>query len=349
MTVSNQSLDWSLLSAAPLNERFVLEEEPCLVYEIQFGSSELPILSKDGEVPPPAEWLGGVSPPPPTGGSLSSPPSSPRTVRTMMMDSSFHSDSDGMSGTAKHMSPSSVMMGSHRKDRDLQVAMRSVSAAESVDLAFVIDATGSMLKHIQNVKRSIRSIVTKCRRTHSSLRLRLAVVAYRDLSDAVPVEVLDFCSSVERFESFLTSLRAVGGGDTPEDMATGIFHANRLSWAHPTRLVFVVTDAPCHGVEFHGFDDDYPFGTPGVRIVSELQRLESSCSGVSDRENGAGGGIGSRSLYFGRISSSTDQMLHRLRTQYGIRLSVVAFPERHFQHHDHDSPRSGASICRNIP
>jgi hypothetical protein len=322
VTLSNQSLDWSLLTS-PNEATFVLEEEPCLVYHTAFTTEMLQ------EMPPPSP-VPSRSPP---DLFLPSPPASPRTVR--LFDSSrdsYHgtpADSSdpnatklrSLSGNPWSSSPPSVVSAmtdssSYRRDRELQVAIRAVSAAESVDLAFVIDATGSMLKHIQNVKKSIRSVIAKCRRTHPGLRLRLAVVAYRDLNDAIPVEVLDFSSSVERFESFLGSLRAVGGADFPEDMATAVRLANRLSWAHPTRVAFIVSDAPCHGVEFHHFPDDYPLGTPYVSIVSELRRFLASS-----------GGSGSTSIFFGRISNSTDQMLHRWRTHYGIRVSAAAFED----------------------
>jgi Alpha-kinase family/von Willebrand factor type A domain len=336
-TLSNRSLDWSLLTS--LNDKIILDkDDPYLVYEMDFTSEKVYGGGGAGPIPPPPPPV----PYPPSPSSRiepmsSSPESSPRTVR-MIPDESGPYDVDtatkvrSPATVASRRTPAASLAASqHRRDRDVQVAIRSASAAESVDLVFVIDATGSMLKHIQNVKKSIRSIISKCRRTHSDLRLRLAAVAYRDLSDSVHYEVLDFCSSVERFEQFLGSLRAVGGADMPEDMATGIRHANRLSWAHPTRLVFIVADAPCHGIEFHDFDDDYPMGTPGVRIVTELQTLLASAGtaagtggfGPGDRD----GGGSSVSLYFGRLSSSTDEMLHRWRSHYGIRVNVVPFTD----------------------
>lgn len=202
------------------------------------------------------------------------------------------------------------------KEGQVRCAVKAVCTVERVDLAFVIDATGSMLRHIKNVKQSIRNIIKKIRHTHSNLRIRLAVVAYRDLSDARPCEVLDFVTSVERFEAFLGTLRAVGGADTPEDMAGGIRQANRLSWSNPTRLVFVVADAPCHGVEFHNFDDNYPYGTPGIAIVDEFRQL------LYGKGKGA-----TMALYFGRISNATDKMVLRMRSRYDIHMSVVAFTD----------------------
>jgi hypothetical protein len=55
-------------------------------------------------------------------------------------------------------------------------------------------------------------------------------------------------------------------------MARGVKEANDLSWSHPTRVVFIIADVPCHGREFHSMDDDYPLGTPGVDIKAELKK-----------------------------------------------------------------------------
>jgi von Willebrand factor type A domain len=153
------------------------------------------------------------------------------------------------------------------KTRDIQEVILSVRAAESVDLAFVIDATGSMAPHIASVKSSIRSIVAKIKKTNPDLTLRLAAVAYRDLSDGKErSESLGFVPSVGEFEEFLQTVKAKGGGDEPEDMALGIQIANGLAWKNRTRVVFVIADAPCHGREFHNLEDNYPSGTPSINI-----------------------------------------------------------------------------------
>jgi len=146
--------------------------------------------------------------------------------------------------------------------------------AESVDLAFVIDATGSLGPYLEGVKNQIRAIAREVKRAHLGLRLRMALVAYRDIEESNRFEVLDFVSSVEEFENFVATIEADGGGDTPEDIAGGLQQANSLSWKNPTRVVFLIADAPCHGREYcDESDDDYPGGTPGICIAGELASL----------------------------------------------------------------------------
>lgn len=150
------------------------------------------------------------------------------------------------------------------KEKDIHRALRAVQSAESVDIAFVIDCTGSMSSYIASVKDSIHDIVQRIRATNKNLSLRLAIVGYRDIEDCPRFEVLDFVSFIDSFTSFLAGLRATGGADTPEDMAGAIQEVNKLSWSNPTKVTFLIADSPCHGSEFHPYDDSYPEGTPGI-------------------------------------------------------------------------------------
>ena len=55
----------------------------------------------------------------------------------------------------------------------------------------------------------------------------------------------------------------IGGGDCPEDLCGGLRAASRLVWTANTRLAVVLTDAPCHGMNYHLEPaDDYPQGDP---------------------------------------------------------------------------------------
>uniref|UniRef100_A0A7S0F6H6 Alpha-type protein kinase domain-containing protein n=1 Tax=Craspedostauros australis TaxID=1486917 RepID=A0A7S0F6H6_9STRA len=198
------------------------------------------------------------------------------------------------------------------KIRQIKGMVNSVKKAESVDLAFIVDATSSMGPHIEAVKKNIIAIVTQVKGSNRSLSLRLAFVAYRDLCDTNRFEVLDFVKDAGRFQTFVGGIRASGGGDTPEDMAGGIQHANALSWRQATRVAFIVADCPCHGREFHSLGDDHPNGTPGIDIKKELRALIGNC------------GEGTMSVQFGRITAFCDSMIARF-VQDGIHLNVVDF------------------------
>lgn len=203
------------------------------------------------------------------------------------------------------------------RKKDIRSVMRQVGAAESVDLAFIIDCTGSMASYIDSVKSSITEIVRRIRRTNGNLNLRLAVVGYRDIRDEKRFEVLDFVDSVDVFQSFVGELVATGGGDAPEDVAGALQKANGLAWSQTSRAVFLIADAPCHGTLFHShsMDDDFPTGTPGIDVIKELKEL------LAKQEV-----RGSMSFNFGRITNHTDHMVSEFRRE-GAELDVVGLED----------------------
>ena len=104
------------------------------------------------------------------------------------------------------------------KAKDIRRVLLAVSASENVDLAFILDCTGSMESFIASAKKSIRDIIERLRSTNRSINLRLAVVGYRDIGDSKRFEVLDFVSSVSNLEKFLANLFASGRADNSEGL-----------------------------------------------------------------------------------------------------------------------------------
>ena len=72
-----------------------------------------------------------------------------------------------------------------------------------MDCCFVMDATSSMKPYIDSVRTKFKDMVTSIRKDFGHLKLRVALVAYRDYNDANPVQVLDFTSSEEDFVKYL--------------------------------------------------------------------------------------------------------------------------------------------------
>jgi hypothetical protein len=199
------------------------------------------------------------------------------------------------------------------KEKDIRSAIRAVCAAESVDLVFIVDCTGSMTSYIASVKQNMIDIVRRISQTSGNLCLRMAMVGYRgvrDMDHSSSLSVLDFVSSVHDFEDFLGNISTWGGDGYTADMARGIQTANQLSWKQSTRVAFLIADVPCHGSEFHPRSDDYPNGTPGVDIKAELKTLF------------ANGESGTMTVNFGRITVETDQMIRRFK-ECDIPIDVV--------------------------
>lgn len=199
------------------------------------------------------------------------------------------------------------------KQKEISLITKATRSAEQVDLCFILDCTGSMLRHIISVKDNITNIVARVRRTNCALAVRLAVVAYRDFEDAQRIETLDFTNDVTAFRSFVGELQAYGGGDKAEDMATAIADANKLSWESPTRVLFLIADAPCHGRKFHPLcfrSDRHP--TEGQTIMEDLRTLQDNKTPK-----------GSMTLFFGRITRFTDKMI-RIFKENGVQIDVVS-------------------------
>ena len=138
-----------------------------------------------------------------------------------------------------------------------------------VDIAFVMDATGSMGDEIQQLKDVLFSIHTRLMTASDRADLRFGLVAYRDRRDRTPLEVVPFTGDIDSFQVAIAGLIASGGGDYPEDLQNGLQVAlDDLAWREGgIRAVFVVADAPPH--TDYGQQQDYLWAaeTAGARAT----------------------------------------------------------------------------------
>ncbi|KAK3947834.1 hypothetical protein QBC32DRAFT_353234 [Pseudoneurospora amorphoporcata] len=141
----------------------------------------------------------------------------------------------------------------------------------STDLLFLIDTTGSMGPYIEAAKNQMKSIVDGIGKAFlNRASIRVAVVSYKDHSDAGHLQFLDFTESTDQVRSFINNLTADGGGDMPEDVLGGIRRALDASWKHQTRCIIHIADAPAHGRSMHDLSDAMDrYANPG----SEPHRL----------------------------------------------------------------------------
>ncbi|KAJ8609029.1 hypothetical protein CTAYLR_008713 [Chrysophaeum taylorii] len=128
-----------------------------------------------------------------------------------------------------------------------------------VDVAIVMDLTGSMGSWIAQCKEHLANIVWSLARDVDS-RVRVAFVGYRDYNDRDRVVVHDFNTQPERIIEAIRSQEASGGGDAPEDVASAWNALEGLAWTGHVRVAVGVWDAPAHGFYTHKGGDDYPGG-----------------------------------------------------------------------------------------
>ena len=120
---------------------------------------------------------------------------------------------------------------------------------EQVDIAMVIDATGSMSDEIEFLKKDLSNVVFQAKGISTKLDFRFANVFYRDLKDAYVTDIQNFTSVLSESTSFISSHFADGGGDGPEAVEIALDSAiHALKWRPETRtkILFLVLDAPPH-------------------------------------------------------------------------------------------------------
>src|ERR687885_389277 len=99
----------------------------------------------------------------------------------------------------------------------MTTATTALEQINGVDLAFVVDTTGSMSPLIGAAQRQLIELLDGLARA-ASVDLRLGVVEYRDHppEDSMVYRVHPFTGDLERARGTIRKLRADGGGDTPE-------------------------------------------------------------------------------------------------------------------------------------
>ena len=133
---------------------------------------------------------------------------------------------------------------------NISVEAGGLARHERVEVAFVLDTTGSMGDLIDGAKRKIWSIATTIVDTNPSADIAMALVAYRDRGDDYVVKSTPLSTDVQALYGKLVKLEAAGGGDDPESVNEALDKAiSGLQWssgANVKHIVFLVGDAPPH-------------------------------------------------------------------------------------------------------
>ena len=165
-----------------------------------------------------------------------------------------------------------------------------------VEVAFVLDTTGSMGGLIEGAKRRIWSIARRIGEGRPRPDLRIALVGYRDLGDAYLTRVHDFTGDMDEVFANLSAFRAEGGGDTPEHVSAAMHDAvHRLAWSSgpALRMIVLVGDAPPHMDYQDGFDYRRHVGEARQRgiVVESIQcGFDPQTAAVWQEIASAGGG-----------------------------------------------------------
>ena len=119
-----------------------------------------------------------------------------------------------------------------------------------VEVAFVLDTTGSMGPLIESAKRKIWSIATAIVDANPDAQIRMGLVAYRDIGDDYVTKTFALTTDIQDLYANLLELHARGGGDWPESVNEALHVGiNKLAWTQGSeicRIMFLVGDAPPH-------------------------------------------------------------------------------------------------------
>ncbi len=213
---------------------------------------------------------------------------------------------------------------------------RKIPKRVPVDIAIVLDTTGSMGSQIDRLKKTLRAIHFQLTQLNTQPDIRFGLVAYRDRGDDYVTRITQLGGDVAAFQQVLEGLDANGGGDTPEDLQTALEKAmHALQWRDDAlRLGFFISDATAH--TDYGQNYDYreamreslargikwtAIGAGGLGRDGEVifRQIAQYTMGeyVFITESGAGdseGGVGEASRHVGTnyVTENLDQAIVRI-------------------------------------
>lgn len=194
-----------------------------------------------------------------------------------------------------NLSPANFQVFEDGAPREVvSVGQVSAGTRTTVDLAFLLDQTGSMGTEIRGVADSVVRFADYI--AGRGVGIRLAGMAFRD--DVDVAGACGFTTDFTQLKVWALKLRATGGDDPPENGLEAIMAAVRsLQWRpEAQRLLVIVTDAPMH-TRLHGrsrfnpeeVTNELRTGGFAVHTVSSNQTSSPSAVDPRDLANATGG------------------------------------------------------------
>ena len=126
---------------------------------------------------------------------------------------------------------------------------KAKAVAEQADIAFIVDATGSMADEIDFLKSDLKDIVMNAKATRPGMTMRTAALFYRDEGDDYLTKPFTFTNDITKTVDFIDEQNADGGGDYPEAVHAALNGMLQdLDWRSDARskIAFLILDAPAH-------------------------------------------------------------------------------------------------------
>lgn len=139
--------------------------------------------------------------------------------------------------------------------------VRSVGKNGKVDIAFLIDSTGSMRDEITGVRNNLNKFTEVLQ--NAGLDFRISVIDYKDITDdgddSTKVLMQDgekWFTTSEKVASVLDTISVNGGGDNPETVLDAIGLMNTLDFRDDaSKFSILLTDAEYKNDNHYGYSD----------------------------------------------------------------------------------------------
>ena len=138
------------------------------------------------------------------------------------------------------------------------------------DILIILDTTNSMGKYLEILKEKLQSVIDQIKQNCPLAIIYLGFIGYKDFCDLELGDEyvdLELTLNYEKIYNKIKNIEVDGGCDIPEDVAGAFEMALNKKWGEGYKIAFLITDAPCHGIEYHDLDqnkenyrDNYPEG-----------------------------------------------------------------------------------------
>ena len=149
--------------------------------------------------------------------------------------------------SAPKLSPWNVQQ--EEAEVNFYIVDKAKAPEKRADIAFIVDATGSMGDEIDFLKKDLVNILDRAKGGLSGVELRTGAVFYRDEQDEYVTKFSPFTDDYRKTIQYISMQYADGGGDLPEAVHTALeADLQNLAWntSARARIAFLVLDAPAH-------------------------------------------------------------------------------------------------------
>ncbi len=146
------------------------------------------------------------------------------------------------------------------------------SSIYEFDIVFLIDSTASMGPYIEAAKSESKNISKILRNSYPEMNFQYGYIFYRDPIDSKEDihEMINLTDQVNDLPYEIGKIKAIGGGDLPEDWVGAYKKVNNdINWRNGNKVIFHIADAGAHGKRFTP-SDKYPHEEK--KLIKEIEK-----------------------------------------------------------------------------